>query len=78
MRLTMTCGARRVDLRIAGDDVHTLAAAKRAAMALFAAPPDPPMPPAAPDPEPFGFALVADTDLAADPTTPDEDEECRA
>jgi hypothetical protein len=78
MRLTVSCGARRVDLRIAGDDARTLKAAKRAALSLLAALPEPaPDPAADEDREPFGFvALSSDTELAPDQVDlGDEDEE---
>ncbi|MFJ9799827.1 hypothetical protein [Streptomyces sp. NPDC101145] len=83
MRLTVSCGARRVDLRIAGDDARTLKAAKRAALSLIAALPEPDTDPAEDrdDSEPFGFvALSSDTEIAADQTQLDDedDEECRA
>ncbi|MEU4916873.1 MULTISPECIES: hypothetical protein [Streptomyces] len=82
MRLTVSCGARRVDLRIAGDDARTLKAAKRAALSLLAALPEPDTDPAEDrEAEPFGFvALSSDTEIAADQTQLDDEdeEECRA
>jgi hypothetical protein len=71
MRLTVTIGERRVDVRTGPGDKVTLRAVEAAAVRLLHALPAP----SEPAPVPFGFSLSSDTERAPELLELEDDDE---